>query len=88
MTPEMTEWLKDRMDRIEDKLDVVTAHCNNIDKTLAVNTADISVHIKRTDGLQDMVNKFRAHLTMLHGIAWFVGFVGTVLGVAKYFSLV
>lgn len=88
MTPEVTEWLKERMDRLEDKVDSVREHCVNIDKTLTKNTADIKYHILRTDSLQEMVEKFKTHLSRLHGIGWFIGFVGTVLGVAKYFGLV
>lgn len=87
MTPELVEWLKSRMDRIEDKLDTVNERCHNIDKTLEINTKDIAIHIKRTNGLQDMVEKFRVHLTMLHGIGWFIGFVGTAIGIARYFKV-
>jgi hypothetical protein len=88
MTPEMSEWLKGRMDRIEDKLDSVKDHCYSIDNTLSRNTADIEKHIKRTDGLQDMVDKFSKHLTRVNGIIWFVGFVVTAGGAAKLFGLV
>ncbi len=88
MTPEMQEWLKSRMDRIEDKLDGVSDHCHSIDRTLALNTSDIAKHIRRTDALQDMVEKFKTHLTRVNGIIWFIGFSVTAGGAAKFFGLV
>lgn len=88
MTPEFHEWLKSRMDRIEDKLDGVSDHCHSIDRTLGRNTDDIAKHIRRTDTLQDMVDKFSKHLTRVNGIIWFVGFVVTAGGAAKLFGLV
>lgn len=88
MNPEFQEWIKSRMERIEDKLDNVVDRCHNIDHTLSRNTIDIEKHIKRTDGLQDMVDKFSKHLTRVNGIIWFVGFVVTAGGAAKLFGLV
>lgn len=87
MNDELIEWLKDRLDRMQDKLDKVEDHCFNIDKTIAANTTDIARHIRRTDGLQSMVDQFRTHLTRLHGAAWLIGFIGTAGGAAKYFGL-
>ena len=92
-------WLKERIERIECKVDDVKDHCNSIDKTLIKNTADIEIHIKRTDIAEQNLEKIRVeikpinrHVIMMEGALKFVGVLALVAGLAlttlKIFSVI
>lgn len=70
-------------DRIFEKLDKIDERLNSIDKTLERNTISLEYHIKRTDILQNEVEKMNEDLTPVEDHVKKVHFilkVGSMLG--------
>ncbi len=89
-TREFHEWLAERFDRIENKLDIVQSHSSSVDVTLARQAADIAHHIRRTDLLETRLEQVAAdikpikdHVTRIKGMGAFVVGLGIALGVFK-----
>ena len=55
-----------------EKLDEIVKSIHNIDKTLAVNTAQLTEHIKRTNLLEARMEKVDTHVNMVNGIVKFI----------------
>lgn len=77
--------MEQRFDRIEDKLDSLDNKLDNIDKTLAVNTEQLSVHIKRTNLLEEHVLhsetkiiKIEKHVVVVNTIFKIIMVLGSV----------
>ncbi len=83
MSPDQEKRLLDQMDRMSGQL-------ASIDKTLAVNTAELVVHIKRTEQLEARVEPIERHVQRVGAMAllfgYFAGFVSIVAGVLKIIS--
>jgi hypothetical protein len=72
---------KDRLDRIENKIDDLNDKVGSIDVTLAVNTEQLKIHIHRTDLLEKAIVPLQKKEQMVEGVLKFVGIVSLVLGV-------
>lgn len=77
-----------KLDKISDNIIEIKDEVAAIRIDIAVIQRDLQYHIKRTDLLQEVMDKFKSHLSKLHGIGWFVGFISTALGVAKYLGVI
>ena len=66
--------IHERLDRIEEKL-------ANIDKTLAVNTASLQEHIKRTNLLEEALKPVEQHVARVDGALRFLGVISLVVGI-------
>ena len=69
--------------RIEKKIDQIQESIKNIEVTLAVNTASLQTHIKRTDLLEEKLEPVEKHVERINGILKFIGFIGIVAGIVK-----
>lgn len=73
------------MSNYSSKLDEITRKLASIDKTLAVNTEQLKVHVKRTDLLESKVESLDQDVTKLRGFftiaGWVIGIAATILTV-------
>lgn len=60
------------IDKIQNKIEIISQSLQNIDKTLAVNTALLDEHIKRTELLETRMQKVDTHVNMVNGIVKFI----------------
>jgi chromosome segregation ATPase len=76
---------------LEDKIDKLDSRIDSIDKTLERNTVSLEVHMKRSDMLEEYVQKIEAEVKpvkehvykMTHaiqGIFWFCAVLASVAG--------
>jgi len=76
---------------VEDKLDKLDARIDSIDKTLERNTLSLEVHMKRSDALEEYVQKIEKEVLpvkdhvyrMTHaiqGIFWFCTVIAAIAG--------
>jgi len=74
---ESIKYIQGKVDKIDERID-------SIDKTLAVNTQLLDIHIKRTDLLEKEVSRVKGHVdfvsTLGRVIAWAVGVLSAVGG--------
>jgi chromosome segregation ATPase len=84
--------MKDRVERIEVKVDEIKESIASIDKTLAINTESLITHIKRTDLLEKKLEKVeesiipvKAHLERVNGVLKFILYLASVSVIAKFF---
>lgn len=85
---EFAEWLRDEMEKLQDKLDATRTDIARIDVTLAGQAADVAHHIRRTDALEARVEQVAAdvrpvkeHVAMLRGAGKLVALVATILAI-------
>ena len=88
MTPDFVAWLREELEKIHEKLDVLQAIQGEIRTTQAELAKDIVHHIRRTDDLQTIVVALDAKVDVVEswverakGIAWFLGVAGGAVGV-------
>lgn len=71
-----------QLDRLHAKLDKVVESIHSIDKTLAVNTASLEEHVKRTNLLQTKVealdDKVKSVKTGYKVVMWIIGAIAAV----------
>jgi hypothetical protein len=76
-----------KIDAVDEKLDKIVERLGSIDTTLAVNTASLVEHVKRTNLLEAELKPVSKHVVMMETIFKVIGVVGSVaafiLGVAK-----
>ena len=78
----------DRIDKVENKIDVILEKIHSIDKTLERNTASLELHMKRSDALEKKLEPVERHVTIIQGLAGLAGILATVLGVLKLLNLI
>ncbi|MCK9370539.1 hypothetical protein M0R04_11565 [Candidatus Dojkabacteria bacterium] len=85
------------LNRLHDKLDGLDDRLNNIDKSLEKAVISLEYHIKRTDLLEDSLNKLSLdlkplenHVTYVNNIIKFLGALGAItafaVGIYKSFN--
>lgn len=84
--------MKDRVERIEVKVDEIKEYIASIDKTLAINTESLVTHIKRTDLLEKKLEKveesiapIKTHIERVNGVLKFILYLASVTALAKFF---
>lgn len=84
--------MKERLDRLDSKIDKLDESLNKINITMIRNTDSLEYHIKRTDILQAEVKKIdegikplEKHLHYVHGIAKGLGLLALLAGIIKLF---
>lgn len=82
--------MKERLERLEDKVDKISDTLNKINVTLEVNTQSLVHHIKRTDLLQAEVKQldndlepFERHLIRVESVFKILGVVSLLAGIWK-----
>ena len=77
----------DNFDRLENKLDKIQDSLSNVDKILAVNTESLITHIKRTNLLEERLERelkpVTTHVERVNGILKFVLFLVAISGLIK-----
>lgn len=67
-----------RLDKIEDKLDIVSDKIASIDKTLAAQHVSLQEHIRRTNILENKLEPVERHVTMINGVLKAIGLLATI----------
>jgi archaellum component FlaC len=85
--PDLIDWLAERLDRIENKVDSTNQHCSTIDVTLGKQAVEIEHHIRRTDALEARVEQvandlrpINNHIVVVKGLGWIIGGLSTLAG--------
>lgn len=73
-TKYLIEWLGDRLDKLDGKMDAMATASATVKATLAEHEADIKE-------LRADVDPLKAKMQQAQGIAWVVGVVGAAVGV-------
>ena len=76
-----------RLERVENKIDVVVAHISDIKATLAVNTESLAYHIKRTDLLEKKLEPVEVHVQRVSGVFKFIGLLASVAAIVEVLFL-
>lgn len=83
----------DNFNRLENKVDKIQDSIASIDKTLAVNTESLLVHIRRTNLLEKRLERFESdmkpveqHVERVNGIIKFLLFIAAISGLAAIFK--
>lgn len=86
-SPDLIDWLAERLDRIERKQDATAAHTASIDVTLGRQAVEIEHHIRRTDALEERVEQvakaiepINDHVKVIKGLGWAIGGISTLAG--------
>lgn len=72
--------------RLFDKLDSLDERLNNIDITLAKQETSLAEHIRRTNLLEEKLEPVEKHVTMLNGVAKFIGLSALLAGIYSVFK--
>lgn len=84
--------MDDELKYIRGKVDKIDERLDSVDKTLAVNTELLDVHIKRTNLLEDQLQNIRTHVegVKLFGkvLSWGVGIVAAVVGLLSGLKII
>jgi tetrahydromethanopterin S-methyltransferase subunit G len=75
-----------KLDKIEEKLDIIAERLGGIDKTLERNTVSLEYHILRTDKLETQLEPVKAHVQYVNGALKFIGLLGLLAGIYKALS--
>jgi phage-related tail protein len=86
----MDQYLKERLDSVEEKMESMDRSLASIDKTLAVNTAQLSEHMKRTAQVEAAIAKRDEHfesqlevaLQPIKAVRWIAGAAKSVSAIA------
>jgi len=77
---------KNRLDRLEDKIDNIRAHIEVINVTMTRNTASLEEHMRRTDALEKKLKPVETHVERINGIVKFLLFCSGVAALIKAFK--
>lgn len=58
--------VENKINHIKTQVDEIKSDLTEIKVTMAVNTASLETHIKRTDLLQTMVEEFKDHMLLVN----------------------
>lgn len=76
--------MDDELKYIRGKVDKIDERLDSVDKTLAVNTQLLDIHIKRTDLLEREVSRVKGHVdfvsTLGRVLAWGAGIISAIGG--------
>lgn len=75
--------MKLQLDRIENKLDLISDRLNNVDVTLASQHVSLADHIRRTELLEIAVAPLTKESHMIHGVLKAVGILSLLGGIGS-----
>lgn len=77
--------MSDDIKYIREKMDIVSDRVGSVEKTLERNTAILDYHIKRTDLLENSVERVTEHVLQVHtlfnAVKWSIGVTAAVAGI-------
>ena len=87
-------WLKEQLEKIENKIDKLDTRIDNVDVTLAKQSVILDEHTRRSLANEEQVallkKKFddelgpvKAHVQMVHGAFKLIGLIATIAGIAE-----
>lgn len=71
-----------RFNRFESKLDKISEKQSEMNATLAVNTDQLAVHIKRTAALEERIEPIEKHVMWVQGGLKLIGGLSILAGLA------
>jgi flagellar motor component MotA len=82
------QWVKSKLDKVEEKIDTVHDKLTSIDITLAKQAIDLEHHIYRTTLAEENIEVLRSelkpiqtHVTQVHTVFKIIGILATVVGI-------
>lgn len=69
-----------RLNKIEEKLEVVVEKIHAIDKTMERNTASLEEHVKRTNLLEEKLTPVEDHVKAVNAVLKFIGALSILAG--------
>lgn len=72
-----------KLTRIEDKIDKIEENVSSINITLAAQHESLKIHIKRTDLLEQKLERSDKYVTMAIGSIRFLGFLAAIATAAE-----
>ena len=66
---------------LSDKLDIIDARLDDVEKVLVLQEANLKEHMKRTELLEDAVNPLNKFMYAAMGIISFITFISVVVGI-------
>ena len=72
-----------RLDRIEDKLDLIDVHLSNINITLAKQSVILEEHVRRSTLLEEQVKPMQDKMHEIKGAVLFVKVIGWIVAVLE-----
>jgi archaellum component FlaC len=79
--------VEEKLQAVDEKLEKISEKLSSIDVTLAVNTEQLKVHIRRTELLEEAVEPVKKHVAMVENSLKLIGLLCSgaafILGVAK-----
>jgi transposase-like protein len=74
--------------RVEDKLDIISAKISSIDLTLAAQHISLEQHIKRTNLLEEEIKPVKKHVDMMNGAAKLLSFIAMTAAIIEAIHMV
>jgi len=74
--------MKQELDRLHEKVDKIDKRLDKVDKHLAVYNNQLSIHIKRSEMLEDDMKPIKEHVHQIKGIFKFLSILGILAGIA------
>jgi hypothetical protein len=85
----MTVKFDEKLEAVDEKLEKIVERLGSIDTTLAVNTEQLKIHIKRTNILEAEIKPISKHVVMMETVFKAIGIVCSVVAFAAgFFKLV
>ena len=77
-----------RLERIENKIDVLVDKMGEQNATLAAQHISLKEHIRRTDLLEKQMEPVRIHVANVQGILRFIGVLAMLAAIAEAIAVV
>jgi hypothetical protein len=80
--------MSDQSDRdillaLAERVNDVREDVGDIKVTMALNTASLVEHMRRTEALEKQLEPVKAHVTMVNNILKLIGFIALLAGIAE-----
>ena len=78
----------ERLERMESKIDSISARMNGIDRTLVRQAMSLEEHMRRTDILEKKLVPVEKHVTMVDRVIKFLGILALLATIVELFKKV
>lgn len=74
--------MKETLDRLHSKVDKIDDRLDKVDKHLAIYNEQLTIHIKRSEMLEEDMKPVKEHVHQVKGIFKFISIIGVIAGIA------